>query len=130
MRSSKSIRRTAPTIASTEGYIPGLAPLECGTETPGHHLASPSSGWWVRRSAHQNINAAGQPIGYRHQLMHGRKVISFGVGADCARTFQRQADYQNTHDEQALYPIKEQTPNSAEAPPSLLTINVAITPPF
>jgi hypothetical protein len=99
MRSSKSIRRTAPTIASTEDYIPGLTPLEGGTETPNHHLASPSAGWWVKQSAKQTIDAAGQPSSYRHQLMYGRKVISSGVGVDCGRTFRAQADFQNARDQ-------------------------------
>jgi hypothetical protein len=45
------------------------------------------------------MNAAGQPVGYRHQLMHGRKVMGSGVGADYARTFSRQAEFMNTRDE-------------------------------
>lgn len=112
MRSSKSIRRTAPAVASTEDYIPGLAPLEGGTETPGHHLASPSSGWWVKQSAEQTINAAGQPIGYRHQLIHGRKVITSGVGADFGRTFSRQADFLNAQSTRALHQAITTRPRS------------------
>ena len=49
--------------------------------------------------------------------MHGRKVITSGVGADCGRTFRDQADFQNAKDEQALHRSKEQKPTSADAPP-------------
>lgn len=42
------------------------------------------------------MNAAGQPVGYRHQLMHDRMAIKSGVGADCARTFAQQALFLNS----------------------------------
>jgi hypothetical protein len=35
-------------------------------------------------------------MGFRYQLMFGRKVVHSGVGADAGRTFRAQADYFNT----------------------------------
>lgn len=88
--------------SSSETYLPGLDPTEVGSETPGHPPdTSPSSGWWVKRSANQVTDAAGQPVGFRHQLMHGRKVVRTGVGADYARTFREQADFLNQKDARA-----------------------------
>lgn len=87
--------------ASSEAFLPGLTPSNEEVDPTSHHLDTPSAGWWVRRSAKQTINAAGQPIGYRHHLMHGRKVISSGVVVDFGRKVRLQADYQNTRDERA-----------------------------
>ncbi len=117
MRSSKSIRRTVPAVASTEDFIPGLAPLEGGAETLGHQCDTTRSGWWVRRSAKQVTDAAGLPVGYRHHLMHGRKVIKSGVGADSGRTFQQQAEFLNTRDELRPSSSKEPTDAAAEDQP-------------
>lgn len=117
MRSSKSIRPTVPAVASTEDFIPGLAPLEGGAETPGHQSDTTSrSGWWVRRSARQKQDAAGRPAGYWHQLMLGHKIIKSGVGADCGRTFRQQAEFLNTRDELRLG-SKEPTDVAAEDQP-------------
>jgi hypothetical protein len=96
MRTSKPKQHPAPTVASLEDYLPGLAPSEGGAETPGHQPDTDNrSGWWVRRSAKQVTNSAGMPAGYRHQLMHGRNITASGVGSDYARTFREQADFQN-----------------------------------
>lgn len=82
--------------ASSEAFLPGMAPSECGAETASHQPDSTTqSGWWVHHSVEQVRNSVGQPGGYRHQLMHGRRAIKSGVGADCARTFQQQADFLN-----------------------------------
>ena len=118
MRSSKSIRPPVPAVASTEDFIPGLAPLEGGAGPPGHQSDTTSrSGWWVRRSAKQVTDAAGLPVGYRHQLMHGRKVIKSGVGADSGRTFRQQAEFLNTRDELRPSSSKEPTDAAAEDQP-------------
>jgi hypothetical protein len=86
--------------ASSEAFLPGLSPSDGGAGSPGHQSDTISrTGWWVRRTDRQKLDAAGQPAGYRHQLMHGRKVISTGVGADFARTIQQQADFQNAKDQ-------------------------------
>jgi hypothetical protein len=99
MQSLKPKQHPAPTVASSDDYLPGLAPFEGGAETPGHQLdATNRSGWWVRRSEKQVTDAAGLPVGYRHQLMHGRKVIKSGVGPDYARTFREQACFLNALD--------------------------------
>jgi hypothetical protein len=96
MRTSRSKQLPSIVVTSLEGYLPGLDPTEVGSETPGHTPeTTPSSGWWVKRSAKQVTDAAGQPVGFRHQLMHGRQVARTGVGADCARTFRRQAEFLN-----------------------------------
>jgi hypothetical protein len=85
--------KNSPSIIA---YLPGLDPGEVGTSAPGHQPeAIPRTGWWVKRSAKQVTDAAGQPVGFRHQLMHGRQVARTGVGADCARTFRRQAEFLN-----------------------------------
>lgn len=47
------------------------------------------------------MDADGQPLGFRHQLMHGRKVVRTGIGADYARTFREQADFLNAMDKHA-----------------------------
>ena len=98
--------------ASSEAFLPGLAPSDDGAGSPGHQPTT-RSGWWVRRSAEQVMDAAGQSVGYRHQLMHGRKVMGSGVGADCARTFSRQADFLNALGTRALH---QATTASAEGP--------------
>lgn len=96
MKSSTSKQLPTPAVITLEGYLPGFAPPEVGIETPGHPPDTrPRSGWWVKRSAKQVLNAAGQPVGFRHQLMHGREVVKSGVGADSGRTFRQQADFLN-----------------------------------
>ena len=84
--------------ASSEAFLPGLSPSDGGAGSPVHQPTT-RSGWWMRRSAEQVISAAGRPVGYRHQLMHGRSVIKSGVGPDCARTLGLQAEFMNTRDE-------------------------------
>ena len=103
--------------ASSEAFLPGLAPPEVGVDPPSRQHDTTSSDWWVRRSAHQVMNAAGQPVGYRHQLMHGHKIIKSGVGADCGRTFRQQAEFLNTRDELRLG-SKEPTDVAAEDQPA------------
>lgn len=86
-------------IAASAAYLPGLAPREGEIETPSHPPNSNRcSGLWVRRSAKQVTNADGQPTGFCHHLMRGRKVIRSGIGADCARMFQQQAVFLNQQD--------------------------------
>jgi hypothetical protein len=53
------------------------------------------TGWWIRTSAKQVLNAAGRPVGFKHHLMHGRKVMMSGTGADAARTFAAQVAFLN-----------------------------------
>lgn len=110
--STRSIRRMfgqlPPSEKPSDGehpalhYLPGLAP-SCSEPDEIIHPpnTSPSSGWWVRRSVKQVTDAAGQPLGFRHQLMHGRKVVRTGIGADYARTFRQQADFLNSMDKRA-----------------------------
>ncbi len=93
---STSKQSPTPAVTTPEEYLPGLAPPEVGFEAPGHPPETiPSSGWWVRRSAKQVTDAAGQPVGFRHQLMHGRKVVRTGFGSGYARTFREQAYFLN-----------------------------------
>ena len=56
-----------------------------------------ASGWWVRKSANQTVDSFGMPAGFRHQLMHGRKIVRSGVGSDACRTFTAQADFLNNY---------------------------------
>jgi hypothetical protein len=52
--------------------------------------------WWVRSSAQQKLcPSTGRPLGFRHALMHGSKVVRSGVGADAARSFTAQAEFLN-----------------------------------
>jgi len=82
--------------ASFAAFLPGLAPTSSDPDAPAQQPnTSPSPGWWVRRSAKQVTDADGQPLGFRHQLMHGRKVVRTGIGADYARTFREQASFLN-----------------------------------
>lgn len=91
-----------PPAATSERYLPGLSPFECGTElTDFKHDTISRSGWWVRRSQKQIMDAAGQPVGFRHQLMDGRTVVRTGVGADNGRAFREQADFLNRRDKSA-----------------------------
>jgi len=114
MQSSKSKQHPAPTVASSDDYLPGLAPLECDAESPGYEPDTTNrSGSWVRRSAKQVTDAAGLPVGYRHQLMHGRVVVRTGIGSDYARTFREQADFLNSRCAQAIH---QATTSSAEGP--------------
>jgi hypothetical protein len=86
-------------IASSEAFLPGLNPSNEEADPTTHPPeAIPRSGWWVKRSAKQVTDAARQPVGFRHQLMHGRDVVRTGVGADCARTLRQQADFLNQQD--------------------------------
>jgi len=50
---------------------------------------------WVRSSAKQVLNAAGQLAGFEHKLMRGSKTILTGIGPDTRRTFEAQADFLN-----------------------------------
>lgn len=107
--------------ASSEAFLPGLAPSECGAETPGHQSDTTSrSGWWCRRFAEQILNSVGQPIGYRHQLMHGRKVVITGVGADFGRALSLQADFLNAQEAGALHQASTSSPEVLETPASSL----------
>lgn len=102
MRSPRSRRRTAPAFATSEDYIPGLAPPDGDVEAPTLEPDPASPGWWVKRSALQRTDAAGHPAGFQHQLMHGSKTINTGFGADCARTFRQQADFMNAKNQAPL----------------------------
>lgn len=99
-----------------ESLLPGFAPSNAEADSTSHQSDTTRSGWWVRRSAEQVMNSVGQPIGYRHQLMHGRQVISTGVGADSGRTFLQQAEFLNTCDEHRLS-SKEPTDAAVEDQP-------------
>ena len=79
-------------------FLPGLALFDSGANPSACVTKAPNSGWWVRRSTTQVVDGAGQPIGFRHQLMHNREVIKTGVGADSGRTFRLQATFLNARD--------------------------------
>lgn len=67
--------------------------------------------WWVRRSVQQKLcPATGRPMGFRHSLMHGSKVVRSGVGADAARAFTAQAQFLNRS--APVSPLKK--PNQTE----------------
>ena len=103
MKKSRSSRHAVPTVNSSEDYLTGLAPSDGDADQLKQQPACPCPGWWVKRSARQVLDKAGQPTGYRHYLMQGKKSTSYGVGADCARTFRKQAEFLNARDERALH---------------------------
>ena len=112
------------TAASSEAFLAGVTQSNAEADSTSHQPdTAPHSGWWVRRSAEQVTDAAGQPVGYRHQLMHGRKVIMSGVGADCGRTFLQQAEFLNTRGELRLSHSNEPTDVAAQDQPDFHTIN-------
>jgi hypothetical protein len=88
-------RRSAPFIAPSEACLPGFAPSDIGVQPPETPAGTPRLGWWVKQSATQLTDSAGQPAGFKHTLMYGDRVVMSGTGADCARTFQRQAEFFN-----------------------------------
>lgn len=52
--------------------------------------------WWVRTSPSQVVSPKSKlPLGFKHTLMNGNKVVCSGVGADAGRTLQTQAGYMN-----------------------------------
>jgi hypothetical protein len=108
--------------------LPGLTPSNAEADPTCHQLDTPSAGWWVKRSAKQTTNAAGQPIGYRHQLMHGRKVISSGVGADCGRTFSLQADFLNAQGARVLHQAITTSPGVRTPRPAVSPSNRPTNP--
>jgi len=58
---------------------------------------SPSADWWVQTSDTQTLDRDGQPVGFRHQLMHGtRKEGKPGVGVDAGRKLRAQAAMLNS----------------------------------
>lgn len=75
--------------------LPGLALSDSGADPSACETKAPNSGWWVRRSRKQVMGDAGQPVGFRHQLMHNHEVVKTGVGADSGRTFRQQATFLN-----------------------------------
>lgn len=102
MKSSTLKQLPTPAVTTSEGCLPGLASPEVEPATPGNlPYILPSSDWWVRQSAKQVMDADGQPLGFRHQLMHGRKVVRTGIGADFARTFREQASFLNGRSQRA-----------------------------
>jgi hypothetical protein len=82
----------------SDGYLLGFAPCE----TPRANLRAGTTtcaGWWIRTSTTQAINGkSGLPIGFKHQLMHGGRTVTSGVGADMHRTFKAQALFLNARD--------------------------------
>ncbi len=75
---------------------PGISIIKEGNQPPSPvALNGDRAGWWIRTSAKQTLDTAGQPVGFKHRLMHGRKAIMSGTGADAARTFAAQAEFLN-----------------------------------
>jgi hypothetical protein len=65
----------------------------------GSTARTPSTNWWVRSSAKQVVCPnTGEPRGFKHSLMHGKKVVMSGGGADSGRTFRAQAEFLNNHE--------------------------------
>lgn len=114
MQLSTSYQHAITTVATATDFLPGLAPPHGVDDQPGQHPVTPGSGWWVKRSTRQTVDAAGQPAGFRHQLMLGRKTVKTGTGADCGRTFSQQADFLNSRDSRDLQDSPRHA--SAEAP--------------
>lgn len=86
-------KHAVPFDAPPEDYLPGFDSPDIGAAPPRPTKEASSSGWWVKRSAKQTSDASGQPAGFTHRLMYGARVIKSGVGADCARAFQQQAEF-------------------------------------
>ena len=85
-----------PTIATPEAYLPGFAPPDIEVNPPGTAADTPRPDWWVKRSAKQTVDVAGQPVGFKHTLMYGSKIIRSGTGANPGRAFMRQAEFLNS----------------------------------
>lgn len=96
MKRANHRRRPAPLDAPSHAYLPGFAPPGREAELPETPAGTPGPGWWVKRSETQLADSAGQPVGFKHQLMHGSSAVKSGTGADCARTFLSQAEFLNS----------------------------------
>jgi hypothetical protein len=87
--------------AADASLLPGYG-WEATTMTPpvkGASSDGPPLRWWVRTSATQVISPkSGQPLGFKHTLMNGNKVVCSGVGADAGRTLQTQAEFMNSRE--------------------------------
>jgi hypothetical protein len=95
---SKSKTRHA---AGPDQFLLGFGDDEIGAAHPEYGDAEnalfqkSSSGWWIQRSEHQTLNAAGLPAGFRYKLMHRSKAWGSGIGADTRRQFLALVDLLN-----------------------------------
>lgn len=91
----KSMKQTEHLSA----LLPGLEWSATVEQAKDYHDRPERHGtWWVRSSAQQKLcPTTGRPLGFRHALMQGSKVVRSGVGADVARAFIAQAEFLNTY---------------------------------
>ena len=83
-------------------YLPGFAASETRPDPSGSEAMSTRMGWWVKTSATQELNAAGQPRGFKHTLMCGKRSVESGVGADAGRRLLALAEFANTRKQQPM----------------------------
>lgn len=87
-----SSKRANPlSVPSADPYLPGIT---CDTACP-PPAGSDRTGWWVRTSARQSLDAFGRLEGFKHDLMYRGRVKRTGKGADAGRAFRAQADFLN-----------------------------------
>lgn len=78
----------------TTRFLPDFDWSETMTRPPAPSPAE--TGWWVRSSAKQERSTTtGEPLGFRHSLMRGKRAVTSGIGADAARKFAAQAAFFN-----------------------------------
>jgi hypothetical protein len=89
--------------AGPDQFLPGFGDHAVGAVPPEvgdaeNDLFQKSSvGWWIERSEHQKLDAAGLPVGFRYKLLYRSKAFGSGVGADTRRQFLALADLLNRH---------------------------------
>ncbi len=85
----------ADDVSADVSSLPGCDWDSLIAEPPRHDQANESQDWYVKTSTLQVISKYGQPMGFKHSLIHKKKVVSTGVGGDAGRTLQSQADFMN-----------------------------------
>lgn len=87
------------TSSDITSFLPGFASIQypCPT-SPAIYPDGTCPEYWVRTSDEQTLDKYGHPIGFRHQLMRGKKTVRYhkGTGADTLRTLRAQATYFNS----------------------------------
>ena len=99
----------APTT-EPNAWLPGFVPCPSrggGTQAPqgADAVPQPAAGWWVRSGKKQKLDKFGNPSGFTHELMFGKRRIKSGRGTDDRRQFETQAAFLN--EKGALPPDRE-----------------------
>lgn len=82
---------------TSDALLPGFDSIQSPCSTSSACPDQMGQEYWVRTSDKQTLNRRGDPSGYRHQLMRGKKTVPYhrGTGADALRTLMAQAMYFN-----------------------------------